>query len=138
MQALSLIIRILQSLQAESWKHSLKYGTAVQVGSYKNTLPLKQLCCLQCGTMSIQKSSFYHWKKRLSDLIPKTKALADNIILFRKYHVKYSSHGYRWLNAKIKLNMGMEVSDPYAHKCCKLVGIKSKSKHYWYKKWRIA
>ena len=26
------------------------------------------------------------------------------------------------------------MSDPYAHKCCKAAGIKSKSKHYKYKK----
>lgn len=26
------------------------------------------------------------------------------------------------------------LSDPYAHKCCKIAGIKSKSKHYSYKK----
>jgi len=84
--------------------------------------------------MRIQRSSFYHWKKRLSDSATKRKALADNIILFREYHLKYPSHGYRWLNAKIRLDMGLKVSDPYAHKCCKIAGIKSRSKHYWYKK----
>lgn len=46
----------------------------------------------------------------------------------------YPSHGYRWLNAKIKLDTGQVMSVPYAHKCCKLAGIKSKSKHYQYKK----
>ena len=84
--------------------------------------------------MQIQRSSFYHWKKRLSDPAPKAKALANNIILFQKYHEKYPSHGYRWLNAKIRLDTGLNVSDPYAHKCCRLAGIKSKSKHYRYKK----
>jgi len=28
----------------------------------------------------------------------------------------------------------LDVSDPYAHKCCKIADIKSKSKHYRYKK----
>jgi len=46
----------------------------------------------------------------------------------------YPSHGYRWLNAKIRLDTGLDVSDPYAHKCCKIADIKSKSKHYRYKK----
>lgn len=46
----------------------------------------------------------------------------------------YPSHGYRWLNAKIRLDTGLVMSDPYAHKCCKIAGIKSKSKHYMYKK----
>ena len=65
-----------------------------------------------------------------------TKALVSNVLLFKEYHEKYPSHGYRWLNAKIKLDTGLVVSDVYAHKCCKIAGIKSKSKHYHYKKAR--
>ena len=57
----------------------------------------------------------------------------NDIILFEKYHEKYPSHGYRWLNAKIKLDTGANLSDQYAHRCCKFAGIKSKSKHYAYK-----
>lgn len=56
------------------------------------------------------------------------------MLLFSVYHEKYPSHGYRWLNAKIRLDLGLVLSDPYAHKCCKMAGIKSKSKHYSYKK----
>lgn len=48
--------------------------------------------------------------------------------------MKYPSHGYRWLNAKIRLDTGIILSNPYAHKCCKAAGIKSKAKHYKYKK----
>ncbi len=48
--------------------------------------------------------------------------------------MKYPSHGYRWLNAKIRLDTGLVLSDPYAHKCCNTAGIKSKAKHYKYKK----
>ena len=48
--------------------------------------------------------------------------------------MKYPSHGYRWLNAKIHLDKSLIMSDPYAHKHCKIAGIKSKSKHYRYKK----
>ena len=84
--------------------------------------------------MGIRRSSFYYWKKRLCDPAPKTKAPADNVILFREYHLKYPSHGYRWLSAKIKLDTGLNVSNAYAHKCCKIAGIKSRSKHYRYKK----
>ena len=54
--------------------------------------------------------------------------------MFQEYHLKYPSHGYRWLNAKIRLDTGLVLSDPYAHKCCKTAGIKSKAKHYKYKK----
>ena len=85
-------------------------------------------------TMEIHRSSFYHWKKRLSGPAPKTKALADNIILFQKCHEKCPSHGCRWLNAKIRPDTGLSVSGPYAHKCCRLAGIKSKSGHCRHKK----
>ena len=48
--------------------------------------------------------------------------------------MKYPSHGYRWLNAKIRLDTGLVFSSTYTHKCCKAAGIKSRAKHYKYKK----
>ncbi len=89
---------------------------------------------LLCEAMGIQRSSFYNWKKHLSNPSAREKKLVNNIILFREYHMKYPSHGYRWLNAKIRLDTGQVMSDPYAHKCCKAAGIKSRSRHYKYKK----
>lgn len=89
---------------------------------------------LLCDTMGIQRSSFYNWKKRLSNPSDHTKNLVSNILLFQQYHLKYPSHGYRWLNANIRLDTGLILSDPYAHKCCKIAGIKSKAKHYRYRK----
>lgn len=87
-----------------------------------------------CESMGVSRSSFYYWKDHLTKPSNRTKSLISNIMLFEEYHKKYPSHGYRWLNAKIRLDTGLIVSDPYAHKCCKIAGIKSKSKHYKYKK----
>lgn len=70
----------------------------------------------------------------LSHPTTRTLQLIENISLFRSYHLKYPSHGYRWLNARIRLDTGLVVSDTYAHKCCKAAGIKSKAKHYCYRK----
>ena len=84
--------------------------------------------------MEIPRSSFYNWKQSLSHPANRTLRLVENISLFRSYHLKYPSHGYRWLNAKIRLDTGLVLSDPYAHKCCKEAGIKSKAKHYCYRK----
>lgn len=67
----------------------------------------------------------------------KLKTLVSNLILFKEYHSKYPSHGYRWLNAKIRLDTGLMVSDQYAHKLCKTAGIASVSKHYRYKSQEI-
>ena len=89
---------------------------------------------LLCELMGIRRSSFYNWKRHLSSPAPRTKQYIENISLFSAYHLKYPSHGYRWLNAKIRLDTGLVLSDPYAHKCCKAAGIKSKAKHYRYKK----
>ena len=84
--------------------------------------------------MGIQRSSFYAWKKRLSHPSAREKNLVSNIRLFEEYHLKYPSHRYRWLNAKIRLDEGLVLSDAYSHKCCKIAGIKSKARHYQYKK----
>ena len=91
--------------------------------------PVKALC----REMSISRSGFYKWKARLSKPCPRVKKRMGDIVLFEKYHSKYPSHGYRWLNAKIRLDLGLVMSDQYAHRCCKFAGIKSRSKHYAYK-----
>lgn len=89
---------------------------------------------LLCEEMSIRRSSFYNWKNRLSHPSDREKNLISNVAMFQEYHSRYPSHGYRWLNAKILLDTGIVLSDPYAHKCCKIAGIKGKSRHYKYKK----
>lgn len=58
----------------------------------------------------------------------------SNILLFKKYHNLYPNHGYRWLNAKIKLDLGLVLSDRYAHRVCKYTGIASISKRFKFKK----
>jgi len=89
---------------------------------------------LLCETMGIRRSSFYNWKKHLSNPSHRTRNLVNSILLFQEYHLMYPSHGYRWLNAKIRLDTGLIVSDPYAHKCCKAAEIKSGVRHYKYKR----
>ena len=62
------------------------------------------------------------------------KSFVSDVLIFKEYHEKYPSHGYRWLNAKIRLDEGLVMSDQRAHRCCKVAGIVSKTKHYRYKK----
>ena len=92
--------------------------------------PVKKLCQI----MDVNRSGFYKWKKRLEHPSDRLKSFVDNIRLFKEYHARYPSHGYRWLNAKIRLDTGLLLSDQYAHKCCKTAGIVSISRHYRYKK----
>lgn len=84
--------------------------------------------------MDVSRSGFYRWHKRMKEPSSRAKTFINNVLLFKEYHEKYPSHGYRWLNAKIKLDTGQIMSDPYAHKCCRTLGIKSQSKHYKYRK----
>ena len=94
----------------------------------------KFLVQLLCRAAGIKRSSFYSWRKARLSPSGKATRLARSIALFSQYHLKYPSHGYRWLNAKIKLDTGIVNSAPYAHKCCQLAGIKSRGHHYRYKK----
>ena len=67
---------------------------------------------------------------------PNDKIIQRNydIELFNKYHKDYPTHGYRWLKAKILLDLGVEYSDNYAQRCCKYAGIRSVSKRCKYTK----
>lgn len=87
-----------------------------------------------CKLMSVSRSGFYKWRKRMQNPSARTRSFVGNLMLFKEYHERYPSHGYRWLNAKIRLDTGQIMSDPYAHKCCKTLGVKSVSKHYKYRK----
>lgn len=64
----------------------------------------------------------------------KMKGFLSDLMLFKEYHQKYPSHGYRWLNTTIRNETGLVMSDNYAHKCCKTLGVKSQSKRCKYKK----
>ena len=83
-----------------------------------------------CKFMNINRSGFYKWLNRRFN--PSQKEINRNSAcnVFLDYHKKYPSHGYRWLNAKIKLDLGTVYSDNYAHKICKFLNIKSDSKHF--------
>ena len=85
------------------------------------SFPIERICRM----LNINRRSFYYWRER--QLHPTAKMIKrwQDCELFMQYHIKYPSHGYRWLNAKIRLDMNIIFSDNYAHKRCKYNGIKS-------------
>ena len=95
-----------------------------------NEFPVKTLC----KYMHVNRSSFYKWRSRVNQPSEKMITRVSNVNLFKKYHLLFPNHGYRWLNAKIRLDLGLILSDQYAHRVCKFVGIVSISKHYKYRK----
>lgn len=59
----------------------------------------------------------------------KKKKREADIALFKEFHERFPSHGYRWLRAKIELDTGAVYSDNYAQRVCAYAGIRSVSKH---------
>ena len=94
------------------------------------TFPVSKIC----SVLNVNRSGFYKWKHRLDNPSPKMRSFMQDVQLFMEYHERFPSHGYRWLNAKIRLDEGLVMSDYRAHRCCKFAGILSKAKHYRYKK----
>lgn len=92
--------------------------------------PIKSLC----GAMSVSRSGFCKWKAGLSRPSERIGERMGDAALFRERHAKYPSHGYRWLSAKIRLDLGLVMPGQYAHRRCRFAGIKSESGHYAYKK----
>lgn len=86
-----------------------------------------------CREMSVNRSGFYKWVRRQSSPSGRDRRRIDAIALFVEYHAKYPSHGYRWLNAKVRLDLGIAYTDEFARRCCRYMGIKSQSKHYRYR-----
>lgn len=84
--------------------------------------------------MSVNRSGFYRWKRRIESPSERQIQRESDVRLFLEYHSRYPSHGYRWLNAKIRLDTGTVYSDNYAYKCCRYAGIKAKARHARYKK----
>ena len=80
--------------------------------------------------MKINRSGFYKWLNRRLSPSQREINLISACNEFSEYHELYPSHGYRWLNSKIRLDRGTVYTDNYAHKICKFLGIKSESKHY--------
>ena len=84
--------------------------------------------------MSVSRSGYYKWKYRQEHPTQKMISRQSDIELIKEIHDKHPSHGYRWINAYARLHYGIVWSDNYVHLCCKYEGIKSKGKHYQWKK----
>ena len=79
--------------------------------------------------MGINRSGFYKWGDSVLRPSEKKKKREADIALFKEFHERFPSHGYRWLRAKIELDTGAVYSDNYAQRVCAYAGIRSVSKH---------
>jgi transposase InsO family protein len=84
--------------------------------------------------MNISRSGFYKWLKNKDTLnrYEKDRLLLRKLI--EEIHNRRPSYGYRRINSKILVETGWIVSNNLVHKICKALKIKSKAKHYKYRK----
>ena len=77
--------------------------------------------------MGVSRSGYYKWKQRKPSKRDITRS--EMIAIVKATHEEHPSHGYRWTAAFIRINLKVEISDNYAYKCFRFLGIKSKTKH---------
>jgi len=84
--------------------------------------------------MNVSRSGYYNWRNNRNNQRVYKQNRNDLIEIVTEIHNDYPSFGYRSINALIKERVGWILSDIQVHKCCKYLGIKSKAKHYQWKK----
>ena len=84
--------------------------------------------------MNISRSGYYKWLKAKDKLNRYEINRRDLGELIKDIHKRKPSYGYHRINALIRRETGWYVSDNFIHKVCKILNIKSKTKHYKYKK----
>lgn len=84
--------------------------------------------------MNVNRSGYYKWKSRkgLKNQYENKREMLTRIL--KRIHDKHKSYGYHSLAALARKKVNWTFSDNLAHKCCKYAEIKSKAKHYKYKK----
>jgi transposase InsO family protein len=87
-----------------------------------------------CEVMNVSRSGYYKWLKAKEEKKQYQQDREELVKLVSKIYSKYPSFGYRSINGKIREMVGWVVSDNYVHRCCRYLGIKSKVKHYKWKK----
>ena len=87
-----------------------------------------------CEIMNMSRSGYYKWLKNKNILNNYEINRRDLGELIKDIHKRKPSYGYHRINALIRRETGWYVSDNFVHKVCKILNIKSKTKHYKYKK----
>lgn len=84
--------------------------------------------------MKVSRSGFYKWLKT-KDILNRYEINSRDLEpLIKDIHKRKPSYGYHRINAVIRREIGWIISDNLVHKVCKILNIKSKAKHYKYKK----
>ena len=80
--------------------------------------------------MNVSRSGYYKWLKTKDNINRYEQNKLNSEVLIRDIHKRKPSYGYHRINAIIKNEVGLYVSDNLVHKVCKLLKIWSRAKHY--------
>ena len=86
-----------------------------------------------CDVMNISRSGYYKWLKTKDVLNQYELNRRDLGELIKNVHKRKPSYGYHRIRKIIVDETGWVVSANLVHKVCKILGIKSKVRHYRYK-----
>ena len=74
-----------------------------------------------CSLMEVSRAGYYKWKNR--EPSPRDNKREEIVALVKKVHGEHPTHGYRWTAAYLRVNMQVVISDNYAYKCYRYLGI---------------
>lgn len=87
-----------------------------------------------CSLMGVNRSGYYKWRSRLETLnrYEQNRQLLTELLATQ--HARFPSYGYHRLAAVVRPQTALVFSDNLAHNCCKQAHIRSKARHYCYKR----
>ena len=77
--------------------------------------------------MGVSRAGYYKWLKHKPTI--RDHCREEIVEKVKEVHEKHRTHGYRWTAAFIRINMHLEISDNYAYKCFRYLGIKAETRH---------
>jgi len=84
--------------------------------------------------MEVNRSGYYKWRSRMGTLNRYEQNRQLLTELLTKQHARFPSYGYHRLAVIIRHQTDLIFSDNLVHRCCKDAHIRSKTRHYRYKK----
>ena len=82
--------------------------------------------------MGVNRSGYYKWLHRGKNQYELNRE--DITKLVKIIHNEHPSYGYHAIASEIRNKTGLVISDNLVHKCCKIAHIKSKIRHYKYRR----
>lgn len=80
-----------------------------------------------CALMGVSRAGYYKWKKREPSIRDMTREAMVEVV--EQIHKKHTTHGYRWTAAYMRHNLNLIISDNFAYKCFRHLGIRSETRH---------